>query len=69
MTLQEQIAELERENRVRRKVFPGWIQQGRLSAQAAEHRIACFDATIAQLKKLQGFEEVSKAAWKQGEMI
>lgn len=51
-TLTQQIAELEREIRMRQSVYPGWSTgpKPRLSPATAAHRIACLVATLAILK-------------------
>lgn len=51
-TLAEQIAELERELALRRRVYPEFIARKRLSARAAELQIARIEAAIATLTRL-----------------
>lgn len=48
--LYEQLKELERELEVRKHVYPGWIERGKIKLQTANYRIACLKATIAFLK-------------------
>lgn len=48
--LHQQIAELERELAMRREVYPGWIELGRIKEATANYRIRCLEAAIEQLK-------------------
>lgn len=51
-TLPELIAENERELGQRRKYYPRWLQDGRISQADADHRTACSIETVAVLKAL-----------------
>ena len=46
------IAELEREQHMRRQVYPGMIANGRLTQRTADFRHACLDAAIDVLRSL-----------------
>lgn len=48
--IDEAIAELERELKMRENVFPRWVANGRLSQRAASYRIDCLKAAIGFLK-------------------
>lgn len=48
--LSEQIAELEREIKARRRVYPRLIEKGTLTPAVSAYRIRCLEATIEQLK-------------------
>ena len=51
-TVAEQIAELERELALRRRVYPDFIARKRLSARAADLQIARIEAAIDTLTRL-----------------
>lgn len=46
----QQIAELEREKKMRQQVYPKLIAARKLSQKAADWQVACLDAAIATLK-------------------
>lgn len=48
--LTEQIAELEREIKARKHVYPRLIEKGTLTPQVSAYRIRCLQETIEQLK-------------------
>jgi hypothetical protein len=50
-SLQEQIACIEREIALRRRVYPRWIEQGRLKPDKAEREIECMCAVLKTLKE------------------
>ncbi len=52
VSLTEQIAAVEREVRMRRRVYPRWVESGKLTAGAAEREIAAMEATAATLRRL-----------------
>ena len=54
VTLAEQIAEAQRELALRRKLYPGWVEQGRLTHAAAYHQLACMAAIVETLRKREG---------------
>jgi antibiotic biosynthesis monooxygenase (ABM) superfamily enzyme len=52
-TLTEAIAELHRELTLRQRVYPGWVQSGKLSEAAAARQVARLEAAIAYLEAAQ----------------
>lgn len=46
------IAELERELKLRRSVYPRWVAAGKLNAETAERRIVLFEAAIMRFLAL-----------------
>lgn len=53
ITVQDELDELYREWRMRKRNYPRWQAAGKLTAQAAAHQMACLETTIARLKVLQ----------------
>lgn len=53
ITLAEQIAELERELRMRRKVYPDRIARGFMKESAARWQVDALTAALTTLKKLE----------------
>lgn len=53
-TIRQQLAELEREKKMRQQVYPKLIGAKKLSQKAADWQMACLDAAIATLKERQG---------------
>ena len=41
ITIQQVLTELEREINMRKRLYPGWIQKGKISEPIATKRIAC----------------------------
>ena len=60
-TLEEQIAEVEREIGFRERVYPRWVasRTPRLSKHAAAHHLGRMRAVLASLKQLQRLLEGS----------
>ena len=52
-TLDDQIAEIEREIAMRRRVFPELVSRGRLSERKAAFRIVCLEETLKFLRRLK----------------
>jgi cephalosporin-C deacetylase-like acetyl esterase len=52
MTLQEQIAEAQRELARRRQCYPGWITSGTLDAGDAQYQIRCMEEIVRTLMRL-----------------
>lgn len=52
-----EIRELERELEVRRKVYPGWVQSGKLSAREADHRLICLESAIFSLRQFHASDK------------
>lgn len=47
----EQIASVERELRMRDRVYPRWVENGKMSPQKAKHEIACMEAVLRTLMR------------------
>lgn len=54
ITLAQKRACLERELRMRRRVYPRWVKAGRLTQAQAEHEIAVMEAILADYPAPQG---------------
>jgi hypothetical protein len=54
VTLAAQIAEVEREIRMRHKVYPGQVRQGRMTPREAEKKLAVMEAVLTTLRDLEG---------------
>jgi hypothetical protein len=52
MTIQEQIAEVEREIGLREKLYPAWIASRGMNPSKAEHQLNCMKAVLATLESL-----------------
>jgi hypothetical protein len=52
ITLEEQIAEAQRELALRRTCYPAWITSGKLSADDASHQLQCMEAIVRTLLRL-----------------
>jgi hypothetical protein len=52
-SLAAQIACIEREIGMRERVYPRWVQLGRIPADKADYEIACMKALLARLEQLQ----------------
>ena len=50
-TLHDMAACAEREVRMRRRVYPRWVESGRMTAAQAEREIALMDAIAAKLRE------------------
>lgn len=53
VSLQEQVAEVERELRLRRNVYPSMISRGNLKESDARRRIEHLEAVLVTLKRLE----------------
>ena len=51
--LADQIAEVEHELVLRRRVYPRWIAAGKLTERAAEQKLARLEAVLATLRGLR----------------
>lgn len=58
-TVSEQLAAAQREEALRRNVYPKWVSSGRITQTKAEHEIACMSSIVATLQKMKDLEEVS----------
>ncbi len=52
-TLDDQIAEVRREARMRRSVYPRWVTDGRITQQQADHRLGVMEAVFETLERLR----------------
>ena len=52
ITLEEQIAEAQRELALRRKCYPAWVKSGKLTHEDAYHQLQCMEAIIRTLMRL-----------------
>jgi hypothetical protein len=52
VTLQEQIAEAQRELALRKKCYPQWVKSGKLDAGDAKYQILCLEAIVRTLMRL-----------------
>jgi hypothetical protein len=48
-TLDEQIASISREIAIRERVYPKWVETGKMKKPAADHEIACMKAALGTL--------------------
>jgi len=48
-TVEQQIAEVQREIALRENIYPRWVETGRLTKQKADHQIACMKAVLGVL--------------------
>lgn len=52
--LADQIAAVRREIALRRRVYPKWVEAGRMKAEAADREIAAMQAVLDTLQQLAG---------------
>ena len=52
--IREQIAEVAREIVLRERVYPKWVEAGRLTQAKADRQIAVMNAVLATLQAVQG---------------
>lgn len=52
LTLEEQIAEVERELGMRRRVYPRFVEAGKMSRQKADRQVADLEAVLLTLRRL-----------------
>jgi hypothetical protein len=62
VSIEEQIASVEREIRMRESAYPRWIEQRRMTAKTAEYEIACMRAVLATLQQIAAREGHERAA-------
>ena len=60
--LVRQIACIERELRLRRRVYPRWVEDKRLTGQEAEDEILAMEAVLATLKEVKTAGEPEQLA-------
>ena len=56
ITLEEQIAEAQRELALRRRCYPGWVKAGKLTHEDAYRQLAAMAAIVDSLKTLERLE-------------
>lgn len=59
--IEHQIACVKREIRMRRQVYPRWVEQGRTTQVQADDQIAMMEAVLATLERVQA-EQTAKVA-------
>lgn len=52
--LDEQIACIKREIRLRRSVYPHWVRRGRMRQGAADYEITALEAVLTTLQYMKG---------------
>lgn len=52
ITLEDMKREVEREIKVRQRVYPNWIEQGKISKTCADYRILVLEAVAIQIELL-----------------
>ena len=52
-TIHQQIASVEREIAMRKRVYPRWIDGGRMTQAKADHEIACMQAVLVTLQHVK----------------
>lgn len=45
-----QLEELERELKMRQRVYPKWVRDGRMTAEQMNHRVACLIEVISDFR-------------------
>jgi hypothetical protein len=60
-SIAEQIASVEREIRMRERVYPRWVEQRRMMEKTAEHEIACMRAVLTSLQRIAAEEGHERA--------
>ncbi len=53
VSIQDQIKEAQRELGLRRRLYPDWVQQGRLTLEDSYRQLAAMDAIVETLKRVQ----------------
>ena len=53
VTIEEQIKAVEREINMRRRVYPRWVENKRMSQEKADKEIKAMEAVLETLKKVQ----------------
>lgn len=57
VTLEDEIAEQEREMKMRQRLYPKWIEEGKMKKHIAAHRLACTAATLDRLLRAKHSRE------------
>ncbi len=53
VSIEEQIASVEREIRMRESAYPRWVEQRRMTVKTAEHEITCMQAVLVTLRRIE----------------
>jgi hypothetical protein len=53
ITIEDQIASVEREINLRRRVYPRWVSEGKMKQDKADREIAVMEAVLETLKKVK----------------
>jgi polyhydroxyalkanoate synthesis regulator phasin len=59
--IERQIACVRREIGMRKRVYPGWVQRGKMTQEEADRQIEVMEAVQATLETLQADEKVRTA--------
>jgi len=59
-TIPEMLASARREWNMRQRVYPRWVQEGRMKEEKALHEIDCMECIVNLLVKCQLLQEVSE---------
>lgn len=51
-TIEEKLACVEREIKMRNRVYPRWIQEGRMAEEKAKFEIACMESVAADYRAI-----------------
>lgn len=57
ITLDEEIASVEREIALRERVYPRWVEQKKMSQEKADYEIAAMRSVAESLHRLKGLEK------------
>jgi hypothetical protein len=56
-TITEQITEVEREIETRKRVYPKWVSEKRITQQIADQRVACMQSVLETLRLVRCLKE------------
>ena len=57
-TITEQIAAVEREIKMRHRVYPRWIESDRMTQKQADYEIACMESVLETLRAVEGLHGI-----------
>ena len=58
-TLDEQYLEVQREIAIRKRVYPGWVENGRLTDEKATRQLGCMEAVLETVRKARQAEAMT----------
>lgn len=61
ITIDHQLAEVRREIGLRKRVYPRWVKDGRMTQVAADEQIAAMEAVRSTLERVKIDNEAKKA--------